>query len=565
MFRAFNEHIIRKTELLDGAWQFITDPNDIGEENYYNRAIPHNSEKTYVPSVWNSKLGLLKYLGVAWYYKEFYSDGEAARIRFGAVMTSATVWVDGELMGRHYGGFTEFNIYLPELNAGKHLIAVKVDNRFDGASIPEAVCDWYHYGGIIRSVALETLKGVCVMSCKQYSILNVKERTAALSCKIKLKNFSNKAENTTLKLALDDIVINELPISLEAGEEHELITDAVNLTDIRIWNIGTPQLYTLSVTTDTDDLIDRIGFREVKAENGKIHLNGSELTIKGICRHEEHPDFGFAFPETLMQRDIDIFKQAGGNAIRGSHYPNSKYFVDLLDENGLLFWSEIPIWGHGYSAEALANPVFINRGLVMLKEMSEQYFNHPCIIIWGIHNEIPSDSYNGAALSKLYYSEMKKLNDGRLVTYATDRPQKDICMQYCDIICINQYCGWYIGDIHAWDTCIADFKARRKELGFENKPVIFSEFGAAAIYGHHTFDDLKWTEEYQAEVMEYAISKFMADDMVCGCYIWQFCDIRTSEEMGLNRARSFNNKGILNEYRKPKQAYNTVRKLYNKQ
>ena len=97
----------------------------------------------------------------------------------------------------------------------------------------------------------------------------------------------------------------------------------------------------------------------------------------------------------------------------------------------------------------------------------------------------------------------------------------------------------------------------------EAKPVIYSEFGGAAIYGHHTFDDLRGTEEYQADLLSKCLHAFHADPMVTGFYIWQFCDMRTCRQMGLDRARSYNNKGILNEYRKPKMAYFAVRKAYH--
>ena len=93
--------------------------------------------------------------------------------------------------------------------------------------------------------------------------------------------------------------------------------------------------------------------------------------------------------------------------------------------------------------------------------------------------------------------------------------------------------------------------------------MIYSEFGGAAIYGHHTFDDLRGTEEYQARLLEICLNTFHNDPMVAGTYIWQFCDIRTCRQMGLDRARSYNNKGILNEYRRPKQAYHTVKRLYH--
>ena len=109
-----------------------------------------------------------------------------------------------------------------------------------------------------------------------------------------------------------------------------------------------------------------------------------------------------------------------------------------------------------------------------------------------------------------------------------------------------------------------EIRDRLAEANVAHKPVIISEFGAAALYGQHTFDHIPWTEEYQADLLASCIELFHADPTVVGYYIWQFCDIRTCPQMGLNRARGFNNKGILNEYRKPKAAYHAVKTLYKR-
>ena len=165
-------------------------------------------------------------------------------------------------------------------------------------------------------------------------------------------------------------------------------------------------------------------------------------------------------------------------------------------------------------------------------------------------------------MTERYYPLLKEKGGNRLVTYATDKPFIDICLKYCDVISINQYIGWYGGNTSEWPAFLDKFRARRHELGLDHVPVIMSEFGAAAIYGHHTFDNVHWTEEYQAELFSYTLDLFHRDQMVVGTYVWQFCDIRTCLEAGINRARGFNNKGILNEYRKPKQAYFEVKKAY---
>lgn len=562
MLRAFDANEKRTVRSLDGEWYFITDKDNRGETLGYPGAIPTEAKKTFVPSVWNSDLGLLEYEGAAWYFRKFYSEGGNACLHFGAVMTSATVWVDGILRGNHYGGFTSFDIELPCLEKGEHLVAVRADNSFDIGAIPAKTVDWYHYGGIPRSVELRNVNGICVTYSHAYYDLSLSDKSADVRFKIKLKNYGeNKTDTVTVKL--NGTPLLSTTVTMSAGEEKEIETDSVHLEDISLWSPDSPTLYTLDTETDTDGIRDRVGFRDISVNGGKISLNGAELTLKGVCRHEEHPDFGFAFPEKLMERDIDIIKNLNANAIRGSHYPNSKYFVDLLDERGMLFWSEIPIWGVGYTPEMLGVPLFVERAQKMILEMAEQYHNHPSIIIWGIHNEIPSESENAKTLSKLLYTSMKERNDKRIVTYASHRPFDDICMEYCDIICLNQYHGWYGESIDHWKKHVEGFKARRAQLGMTDKPIVYSEFGAAAIYGHHTFDDIKWTEEYQSRLIEYAISLFMKDEAVCGCFVWQYCDIRTCAEMGLNRARGFNNKGLVNEYRRPKMAYNTVKRLYS--
>lgn len=104
-----------------------------------------------------------------------------------------------------------------------------------------------------------------------------------------------------------------------------------------------------------------------------------------------------------MKKDLDIAFQMGCNAIRGSHYPNSRAFMDYCDERGMLFWCEIPIWGVGFSVEAIAREKVIARGLAMHEEIVRHYFNHPSIILWGMHNEIRSDTQEGYTMSELYY------------------------------------------------------------------------------------------------------------------------------------------------------------------
>ncbi|MBQ4137216.1 MAG: beta-glucuronidase, partial [Clostridia bacterium] len=494
---------------------------------------------------------------------DFFTDGGTLRFVFGSVMSDAEVYLDGELIATHYGAFCEFDAIVTGVCPGKHRLCVRADNTIDEKSVPQRLVDWYNYGGIARSVSVEKLSGICVLSSRLEYTLDDTLTNAEAKLFLEVYNAESTSTSTSLSANIDGFTLYNGTLTLEGAEKREIAGDTVRINGVRLWNIGAPELYTLEIRTDTDDLYDRVGFRSICVKDGKVMLNNKPIEIRGVNRHDDHPDWGFAFPEGLMGRDVDIIKNLGCNAVR-SHYPNPHAFLDLLDENGIMFWSEIPIWGNGFSEAALADPVILERTMQMHRDMVKYYYNHPCITIWGLHNEIRSGSDEAFEMSKLFYNYLKQNGGGRIVTYASSRPMTDICFEFCDMICINIYFGWYYGDKNSWESFLEEFSARRDALGMSNKPVIFSEFGYAALYGHHTFDNIRWTEEYQANMLEHCLKLFHSHPMVHGFYVWQLCDMRTSPEPGLNRARGFNNKGLLSEYRKPKAAYFRVKELYEK-
>ena len=562
MKRLFDEHIVRNTRSLDGTWRFKCDKDDVGvDEVWYKNAL--DGESVTVPSAWNTYSGLLTYEGAVWYEKEFYNVGGALRLVFEGVMTECDVWLDGEHIGYHYGGFTAFDFIIPDTTAGLCRLTLRVSNSFDAKSIPQAYVDWYHYGGITRSVTVQWLEGATILSSKlDYTLA---EDLSRARCNFEVELYGASDADDELTCTIDGCEVAKIHVSLKKGERKRVKLPEFVLKNIELWSSYSPRLYNVSFSTSTDDLYDRTGFRKIEINDGTVYINGKEIEFRGVNRHEDHPEFGMAFPSALMRRDIELIEELGCNIIRGSHYPNAKEFLDLCDERGMLFWSEIPIWGVGFKEAVLADEDVETRGLTMHSEMLLQYFNHPAIVIWGMHNETPTNTQTVYNLTKRYREFIDANDTSRLVVYASCLPLDDVCFEFSDIACVNMYFGWYPYNFadNSWGKFLDLFSARLDELGFSDKPIAISEFGAAALYGCHDGDDILWSEEYQAKLIANCLELFHEDSRVVGSFIWQFADIRTAKEAGINRARSFNNKGIMNEYRKPKLAYREVTRLYN--
>ncbi|MCZ8517318.1 beta-glucuronidase [Paenibacillus filicis] len=564
MIRTFRQHILRQTRLLDGLWDFVTDPGNVGQTEEWHKNYPSGSRKLVVPSCWNNELGLFEYIGSAW-YRTYFDTAKESNIRlvFEGILHHADVYVDGRHVGYHFGGYTQFSALLPHLAQGHHELIVRVDSTLDWQTLPTDVVDWYSYGGIIRSVELQELPDVYIDSLKiDYELT---DDQADISLEVQVKSLSRNDSEIVVNASTEGLVFPASTVQLSAGQSAQL-TLRGSLAHIRKWDVGHPELYTFTVQAGEDDLIDRTGFRTVEVDNGQIMLNGKKLYLQGVNRHEEHPEWGFAFPPKLMLKDLAILKDMGCNIVRGSHYPQSQFWIDLLDEHGMLLWSEIPMWGCFMSTETLASPLFAERGVRMLEEMITRDYHHPSIIFWGAHNEIDTRTVEALELTKKFVGCIRSLDDSRLVTYATMHPEEDIVLSYFDVIGINKYYGWYQGNVDGFRDMLQNYYRNAEAQGAGGKPLVMSEFGAAGIFGDAGWEPRLFSEDYQAEVVQQALKIFREDPRIVGTLIWHFADIRVEVRSDRpyfrDRARSFNNKGLLNEYRKPKLAYRLVKEIY---
>ena len=559
MLRLFETSTKRDIKELSQKWRLIPDFDNTGDEKGYAGGLPEDARYTFVPSCWNFELDLFHHYGTTWYETEFEAQEDNVMLVFGAVNNFCDVYVDGKHVAYHYGAFCEFKVDLPMIKKGKHLLVVKVGaelNMLD--SVPLQHSDWFNYGGIIRPVEVHSLKDCRLDFYTRYE-LDVETKSAVLDVCTNITLYKKEITDN-FKISIDGKTVYEETLSVNKNTE---IIKQIKLDNLKLWDIGKGNLYTVTVEFGGDELIDRIGFRKMTTNREGFTLNGRKIKLRGVNRHEENVEFGFAVTPNQAKRDIAIIKDMGCNIIRGSHYPNAKTTLDMLDEEGLLFWEEIPMWG--FTALAMEQPIVAERAVNMHHDMVSRDRNHPCIVIWGLLNEAETHKEQAVPLMPKLLKAVKELDDTRLITFASNHAKADLCFDNVDFIAINTYPGWYGRGYEVWPDEIREFREYADSVGCQDKAIVISEFGAGGIKGDTSFDGMIWSETYQHEYFEYTLPFLCDCPDVAGTIIWQYCDMRTSErrDVALKRPRNYNNKGLLDEHRNPKLAYFTAKRVYN--
>lgn len=557
MMRLFEQHDIRQVRELDGMWDFSAE----------------NMEKAYqlpVPGCWEQHPDFMSYRGKGTYRKKVYVNQDSAiRLEFKGVSHTADVYFDGEHIAHHYNAFTPFSAVIKSVTEGEHEVKVLVDNSFGEHSALHIPNDYYTYGGITRPIAMEYIydayiKNIHFTPFQKEGVWNA--RVDVLLC-----NLSDRDMKLELRSSLQrNSIGGENPYGLETqfvtveGNSEKTVTIEQEFPEAKPWSHGNPELYLLRTVVcmngiPVDDMTDRVGFRTVAIEGNRILVNGEPVYLKGFNRHEDYAGVGCAIPLQLMVQDMDLMQDMGINALRTCHYPNDERFLDLCDERGILVWEENH--ARGLDLEKMQNPNFEVQCEDCIREMIDNHYNHPGIIIWGILNECASETEEGREMYRRQYEQIKLLDSTRPTTSATCRHFTDICLDLPDIVSFNMYSGWY------QDVAVDERNEQEiqwiQQAGGAGKPIIVSELGAAAIYGYRDRSRCKWSEERQADLIRSNLEVYMNDENITGVFIWQFADCRVTEEKWFaTRARCHNNKGIVDEYRRPKMAYDTVKEMF---
>lgn len=555
----------RATTSLDGPWQAIIDPYETGlNARFYLNAKAKDkhelveydfdrSDALNVPGDWNSqKKELFFYEGPVWYKKSFsYHKREHTRVfvYFGAANYFTRVYLNGQALGEHEGGFTPFNFEVTgQIRDGDNFLVAEVNNTRRRDAVPTVNTDWWNYGGLTRDV---TLAEVPESFIQDYTVQLARGSSNEIAGWVQLSG-STSAQKVTI----------EIP---EAGIKQSFATDATGRAEFRfpakleLWSPNHPRLYDVSVSSGSDKVHDAIGFRTIETRGTQILLNGKPIFLRGIAMHEEAPvRGGRAFSPEDAQTLLGWAKELGCNFVRLTHYPHSENMTRLADRMGLMVWSEIPVyWDVDWE-----NPATLQNAENQLREMIARDHNRASVVLWSISNETPVKPARTAFLRQL--AEAARQQDStRLITSAMNhvdeagpdtRALNDPLGEYLDVLGLNEYLGWYGGRPEDAD---------RMQWKFAwDKPVIVSEFGAGAPYGRHGDADERWTEEYQASLYQHQITMLKKIPALAGMSPWVLMDFHSPRRLLPGTQDYFNRKGLVSNLGQHKQAFYVLQKFY---
>ena len=567
-----------ETMSLNGEWNYIVDVQEEGYYDYRMKPTPwgffrnakpqkpedlieydfDKSPTMQIPSDWNTKdERLFFYEGTVWFKRSFQAvPMEECRtlLYFGAVNYDCRVWVNGQEVGHHVGGFTPFNFDISDLlKEGENTVIVKVDNKRHPEDVPTQIFDWWNYGGITRDVKLVKVTPVYL---EDY---NVQLQKADAKAKMREISFSAKLNKAEAGHEVT-LFIPELKL------EQKLTTDAegkvsgtmkVSAKKLTLWSPENPKRYQVQVTLDNSTVADEIGFRTIETRDKQILLNGQPIFLKGISIHNEKPNGGGRANTVEDARTLLSWaKELGCNFVRLAHYPHHEEMVREAEKMGILVWSEIPV----YWTIAWTNPATFANARQQLTDMISRDHNRANVIIWSIANETPHSAERDDFLGRLA-QYARTLDDTRLISMAMEvtgasnyvNRLNDNMNKYVDVVSFNEYIGWY--------RDVNDAPKMTWEIPY-NKPVIISEFGGGARYGYHGAQNQRWTEEFQENLYRENLAMLDKIDGLSGTTPWILKDFRSPRRVLPGVQDYYNRKGLVSDKGEKKKAFFVLRDWY---
>lgn len=570
---------------LNGLWRFAWEQDDA---RGWESGLP-GEKLIAVPGAWNEQLlGGLTEVQAGWYERpiEASQGNDRARrlLRFDAASLVADVWLDGDHLGKHEGGFLPFCFDVTDrLKPGEeHRLTVRVEHGLSiertpvgglptgGAfkGLPATSYDFQPMGGLIRPVRLLNVPVTAI------SGLTVETVSIGATCEIEVtieaEEFSGDAE---LRLRGRSETSVRMRIENGRGVARLIVTNA------RIWSPQNPHLEMLeAVLYDSDRIVDvytqPIGIRTVTVDGTALLLNNEPVFLRGFGKHEDFPVFGRGLAEPVIVRDAELMRWVGANSYRTSHYPYAEEALELADRAGLLVVSETSAVGvNFYDGDVAAHDARLAWSRAELKALVARDRNHPSVIAWSVANEPfakpifqptppePEALQRGVAFLQTLIDDVKRLDPSRPAMVVGAQGHPDEFVGLGDIVAVNRYYGWYTecGRIEE-GAAIFGMELDRLNRKF-GKPVLVTEFGADTLPGCHSAEAEMWSEEFQADFIERYLDEIEQRPFVVGAHVWNFADFKTSQ--GILRAGGLNHKGVFTRDRRPKLAAHILRRRWS--
>lgn len=475
---------------------------------------------------------------------QFNTASHQVWIQFDGVNASAHVVLNGSPVCNHDGGYSTFRANITELLRDENELTVEVDNSKNDRVYPQKA-DFTFYGGIYRDVSL------MVVSKNHFTLdyfggpgIRITPTVQGTDVSVQVTTWHDGEGEVSIEL------LDAAGNTVATGKGPDI---TLTIFNAHLWNgVKDPYLYSCKARlvvngTVEDETTTRFGVRSFKVDPKKgFFLNGKSYPLHGVSRHQDRKGLGNAITREMHDEDMALIKEIGANTIRLAHYQHDQYFYDLCDEVGMVVWAEIP-----YISEHMPNGR--ENTISQMKELIIQNYNHPCIVCWGVSNEITISTKdkkdmldNHRQLNDLCH-EMDKTRLTTLACYAMCGPFNRSA-HITDMVSWNLYLGWYVPGFILNDLWMGFF-----HLCFPNRPFGYSEYGAEGMPNLHSTHPHRGdhTEEYQAKYHEYMLRCFKRHPWMWATHVWNMFDF-AADARDQGGEPGMNHKGLVTFDRKTK-------------
>jgi len=461
----------------------------------------------------------------------------------------ATVYCNGRELGTHKGGFSTFRYDLtPAMLPEGNVLTVVVSNA--KSDIYPQNADFTFYGGLYRDVNFVEVNDA------HFDLLL--DGTDAVFVtphnvgKTRVDLFPVNAEGCQLKVVLKDAEGNVVgqADTAAAGHAHVLI----DVKEPHLWNgMADPYCYTAEASiVNGEEVLDTVvvtyGYRSFHVcPNTGFWLNGKNVPLHGVSRHQDRLDKGWAISKADHEEDIALIKELGANTIRLAHYQHDQYFYSLCDKTGFVLWAEIP-----FISQYIPGEEAYNNTISQMTELVAQNYNHPAICFWGISNEIliGADREDLRQNLRDLHELAKSMDPSRLTTMAqvSMTPMDSEHNYITDVVSYNHYFGWYGGDVEDNAPWFDKFHAMHPD-----KCLGVSEYGAENILLWHSAEpeNHDYTEEYANHYHQEMLKTFAQRPYLWSTHQWNCFDF-AADARNEGGVIGRNNKGLITYDRKTK-------------